>query len=272
MTGRVAGKAAIITGAARGIGRSNCLVLAREGADIVAVDIAQPLPQAGYQIGDLDELNSVVAEVKALGRKAISVKCDITKEDEVEKMAAAAIKEFGKIDILVNNAGIAHLALTNETSVEQWDFVMNVNVKGVFLCSKHVAPHMMKQNYGKIINTGSIAGRLESAFQSAYGVSKACIHALTRVLAGELAPYKINVNCVSPGCVDNTGMAIGVRGIIAATRGIAVEDNYSVSCQKYHLNKAAIYPEDISNAVLFLASDESRNIDGMVIYLDGGHP
>jgi NAD(P)-dependent dehydrogenase (short-subunit alcohol dehydrogenase family) len=271
MSGRVAGKVAIVTGAARGMGKSHCLVLAREGADIVAVDIAKQVKGADYSTGEADELTETVKEIKALGRKAIAVKCDVTNPTEVESMVATAIKEFGKIDILVNNVGLTTLIPTLKMTVEGWDFMMNVNLKSAFLCSKYVTPHMIEKGYGKIVNIGSISGRLESASAAAYGVSKAGVHALTHILAAELAPYKINVNCVAPGITDNTGMR-AVDKTYASKLGIAdPKEAYRLMCEKTHLLKRDIQPEDISNVVLFLASDESRNVDGMVVYCDGGH-
>jgi len=272
MAGRVDSKVAIVTGAARGLGRSHCIVLAREGADIVAVDIASPASQTNYKMADEDELNTTVKEVKALGRKAIAVKCDVTKAADVQNMVDVAIQEFGKIDILVNNAGIIRIgAISYEMPEELWDLIVDVNLKGTFLCCKYVVPHMIKQGSGKIINTGSTAGRQESAAGNAYGAAKAAVHGFTHVLAAELAPYKINVNCVAPGNVDTAQRKSG-SAVFAHRFGVAEKDTYQRQLEVNTLLKQVVTAEDVSNTVLFLATEESRNIDGMVIYVDGGHP
>jgi NAD(P)-dependent dehydrogenase (short-subunit alcohol dehydrogenase family) len=273
MAGRVEGKVAIVTGAARGIGRTHCLSLAKEGADIVAVDITRPVNLAAYKMGDEQELNGVVLEVKALGRRAIALKCDVSKADEVKKMFEDSFMEFGRIDILVNNVGVVRVGVQlTEMPEDVWDMLINVNLKSQFLCCKYVAPYMIRQGYGKIVNIGSIAGRLESATSAAYGVSKAGVHALTRVFAGELAAYKINVNCVAPGSIKNTGMRLDSDHVYAKKMGVEEDNAYKLMYETMHLMKREILPEDVSNAVVFLASDEARNIDGMVIYVDGGHP
>jgi NAD(P)-dependent dehydrogenase (short-subunit alcohol dehydrogenase family) len=273
MTGRVAEKVAIVTGGARGMGRSHCLALAREGAKVAVIDIAKNTPDSGYKMGGEDELNGVVKDIKAAGGQGIAVHCDVTNSDSIRQMTEAVIKEFGRIDILVNNVGVVRLE-TNLTEMTEdvWDFMIDVNLKSQFLCCKYVAPYMIKQSYGKIINIGSTSGRLESATTNAYGVAKAGVHAFTRVLAGELAPHKINVNCIAPGSIKDTGTKIIANAVFARRYGVPESEAYQAHVKKMHLLQREILPEDVSNAVVFLASDESRNIDGMVIYVDGGHP
>jgi len=270
MPGRVDGKVAIVTGAAHGMGRSHCLVLAREGADIAAVDICRDLPQASYHLAAESELSSVVNEIQALGRRAIGIRCDVTKGDEVEKMVKRVVDEFGKIDVLVNNVGISGGAPITEMTEEYWDFMLAVNLKSQFLCCKYVLPHMMRQQSGKIINIGSISGKEGTTGASAYSAAKGGVHIFTHALAKEVAPYNINVNCVGPGAV-NTPMLQGGAPRVAERAGIKEEEVYEYMCKGHHILGREILQEDVSNAVLFLASEESRNIDGLVIYVDGGH-
>jgi len=271
MAGRVEGKVAIVTGAAHGMGRSHCLVLAREGADIAAVDIAHDVPLNRYSLGSEDELSSAVNEIQALGRRAIGIKCDVSKGAEVEQMVERVVNEFGKIDILVNNVGVTGASgPITEMTEEEWDFMLAVNLKSQFLCCKYVLPHMMKQQYGKVINIGSVNGREGSAGTTAYCAAKGGVHNFTHALAKEAAPYNINVNCVAPCAVDTPMLQAGAA--MAPERyGIKEEKFYDYFCEMMHILGREITVEDISNAVLFLASEESRNIDGSVIYVDGGH-
>jgi len=270
MSARVAGKVAIVTGAAHGMGRSHCLVLAREGADIAAVDICRDLPEAQYPQAALDELNSAVSAIQAMGRRAIGIKCDVTKSDEVEEMVARVVREFGKIDVLVNNVGVSGGAPITEMTEEYWDFMLAVNLKSQFLCCKYVLPYMMKQQSGKIINIGSVSGKEGSTGASAYSAAKGGVHTFTHALAKEVAAYNINVNCVAPAAV-NTPMMRGVTPAVAEALGISEEEVYLNMCKTHHILGREILPDDVSHAVLFLASEESRNVDGLVIYVDGGH-
>jgi len=271
MAGRVEGKVAIVTGAAHGMGRSHCLVLAREGADIAAVDIARDVPLNRYSLGTEDELSSAVNEIQASGRRAIGIKCDVSKGAEVEQMVDRVVNEFGKIDILVNNVGITGASgPITEMTEEEWDFMLAVNLKSQFLCCKYVLPHMMKQQSGKVVNIGSVNGREGSGGTTAYCAAKGGVHNFTHALAKEVAPYNINVNCVAP-CAVNTPMLQGGASMAPERYGIKEEEFYDYFCKMMHILGREITVEDISNAVLFLASEESRNIDGSVIYVDGGH-
>jgi len=270
MAGRVDGKVAIVTGAARGMGRSHCLALAREGANIAGVDICRDLGLVSYSLAGEDEFNSVVDEVRALGRRAIGIRCDVTKSDEVERMVERVVDEFGRVDILVNNAGVTGGGPITEMTEEQWDLMLAVCLKSQFLCCKYVLPHMMKQQSGKIINIGSLAGREGHAGASAYSAAKGGVHIFTHALAKEVAPYNINVNCVAPGII-NTAMIRGSATRAAEMLGIKPEEVYGYMCKMYTILGREQTEEDVSNAVVFLASEEARNIDGSVIYVDGGH-
>lgn len=271
MAGRLKGKVAIVTGAAHGMGSSHAVALAREGADVAVVDICHDLPHVSYSLGTEAERNSVVKEIQALGRRAIGVDCDVSKADEVEKMVKRVVDEFGKIDILVNNAAIA-LVVTPlwEVREEQWDQIMDVNLKGTFLCCKYVLPHMIKQQHGKIINIGSVWGREGGAGGAPYSASKGGIHNFTHALAKDAAPYNINVNAVAPGLI-RTPMQQAAEKLTAAAMGLTPEEVYEQVRKTLTIFDRDVPAEDVSNAVVFLASEEARNIDGMVIYVDGGH-
>ena len=271
MAGRLEGKVAIVTGAARGMGASHAVALAKEGAAVAVVDVCRDLPHTPYSLGTQAERNSVVKEIQALGKRAIGIDCDVSKADEVERMVNRVVSEFGKIDILVNNAAISPVAQPLwEVEEELWDQVMGVNLKGTFLCCKHVLPHMIKQQCGKIINIGSVWGREGGAGAAPYCASKGGIHNFTHALAKDAAPYNINVNAVAPGLVK-TPMQLASAKAYGATMGLTPEEFNKQMIKTLSILNRDVAAEDVSNAVVFLASEEARNIDGLVIYVDGGH-
>jgi 3-oxoacyl-[acyl-carrier protein] reductase len=183
LTGRVV----IVTGAARGIGRAIALEFAREGANVIVNDI-------------LEEGSSVAGEIEKLGVKSIFVKADISKEQEVINMFSRAVDAFSRVDVLVNNAGIIRDALIHKISLEDWEAVIETNLKGAFLCCREAAKYMMRQGYGRIINISSVTGQMGNIGQSNYAASKAGIIGLTKALALELARYgDITVNAIAPG-------------------------------------------------------------------------
>lgn len=242
---KLAGKVAIVTGAAQGIGRATALTLAKEGADIVVNDIS------------LELAKKVADEIKSLGRQAQAIKADVSNSAEVSQMVNETLDNFKKIDILVNNAGIALVAPAEEMTEADWDKQININLKGQFLCSQAVGRQMIKQRKGKIINLASVQGHRSSPGFAAYCASKGGVLQLTGVLAVEWAKYNINVNAVSPGLTDTSGAR--------SSR----QDSWEKRSKTIPLGKAN-KPEDIANAVLFLASSESDNITGQAIIVDGG--
>ena len=243
------GKTAIVTGSGRGIGEGIALVLAREGANVVV------------NARKAEECEGVVKKIVSLGGKAIAVAADVSKKAEVTAMAAETVKQFGAIDILVNNAGIeGHPCLTKDLSEEQWDRVMSVNLKGVFLCCQAVIPQMMKQNKGRIVNIGSTAGIRMTFFGSLeYTASKHGVAGLNQHLAWELADSNITVNTVCPGGVQTPLMEAGttpeyremtVKRLVPLGRFTTIEE--------------------IGEAVSFLASDRAAMITGQMLAVDGG--
>jgi 3-oxoacyl-[acyl-carrier protein] reductase len=249
---KLEGKVAIVTGAGRGIGRTIALELAKAGADIV--------------IADLDESTSsqVKKEVEELGRKALVVSVNVTQWADAERTVNETLSRFGRIDILVNNAGISpkgkggtYIPIT-DIEEEFWDRVMDVNLKGVFNFSKAVSPTMMKQQSGKIVNIGSIAGlNGEGASSGAYHVSKAAVICLTKVHARDLGPYNVNVNVIAPGRI--------LTDMSAVTNPVTAE-----AIKKATPLGRFGAQTDISRAVLFLASDSSDFITGETLVVDGG--
>ena len=245
-------KVAVVTGASRSIGRGVALALAEGGCSVVV----------NYR-KSREEADEVVNSIKKMGGKAISIKCDVSKRDEVEDMFAATIDEFGKVDILVNNAGVAQGGSLLETTDEIWDIQMAVNLKGVFLCSQVAARHMVDRNYGKIVNISSNSGfGIAMNGETGYAVSKAGVIQLTKSSAFDLGKHNINVNCVAPGAVDTVML-----------RGTRSEAEYEKVLEGRR-NRASLgitgTPEDIANAVLFFASDKSRYITGKTLLVDGG--
>jgi 3-oxoacyl-[acyl-carrier protein] reductase len=249
--GKLDNKVALVTGAARGIGREIALTLAREGADIVANALNAP------------NLETLVSEIEKMGRKAIAVTADISKKTDVDRMVDTAIAAFGKIDILVCNAGITRFAPFLEMSEEDWDAVVDVDMKGTFLCGQSVAKHMVTRKYGKIVNISSLSGMgARNERMANYAASKAGVNNLSRVMALALGDHGINVNVVAPGVI-NTEMGLARR---TPAELAAYHELYKQQTALHRVGEA----QDIANVVLFLASDDSSFITGQVIVSDGG--
>lgn len=239
---RLDGKVAIVTGAAAGIGETTARLFAAEGAKVVACDIS------------MEPLEEIVKSIKAEGGEAIAVKCDVSQEGDVKEMIQTTIQEFGKINILINNAGITRDTLTPRMTVENWDLVMSINLKGTFLCSKYALAKM--ERGGKIVNTASIA-TLGNKGQSNYAASKMGVIGLTRTLALEYSRKKICINAIAPGAVDTPMLQ-------------AVPEKMREKMIEMIPLGEAIPPIDIARAHLFLASDEANFITGQCIFVDGG--
>lgn len=239
------GKVAVVTGASRGIGRSIALALAAKGAKIVAVDV------------DENGTKAMAAEIAALGGEAIGVQGNVTVADDAEKMMNAAVEAFGRVDILVNNAGITRDGLLLRMKDEEWDAVLNVNLKGAFLCTRAAAKVMTKQRYGRIINIASVVGQMGNSGQANYCASKAGLMGLTKSNARELARRNITVNAVAPGFIA-TDMTDALPE--------KVKQELLAQIPLERLGTA----DDIANAVLFLAAENSAYITGQVIAVNGG--
>jgi len=237
---KLKGRVAIVTGAAMGIGRAIALTLAKEGADVVVVDI------------DPKQANKVANEIKALGRKAIAMKADVTDSGEVKLMAKSTLDEFGKIDILVNNAGQGareRACLFCDSTEEAWDFVIGLNLKGVLNCCRAVIEHMIQRRSGKIVSIASRLGVVGGAGMADYSAAKAGVIGFSKALAKELASYGIYVNCVSPGPIETRQMNLNSPEQIEMLK------------QKTGLGRLG-KPEEVAYMVAFLVSDEAKFITG----------
>lgn len=239
------GKIALVTGAGRGIGRSIAMSLAKQGADLILVDLG------------LDDVVKVADEIRELGQRAVALQGNVANGASVEEFVKKAVTELGRIDILVNNAGITRDTLLMRMKEEDWDAVINVNLKGTFLCTKAVSKIMMKQRYGRIVSIASVIGLRGNAGQSNYGASKAGIIGFTKSAARELASRNITVNAVAPG-------------FIATNMTDILSDDLKERLQTEIPLGRIGNPDDIANAVVFLASDSASYITGQTIAVDGG--
>lgn len=251
------GKSALVTGAARGIGKAIALRFAQEGARIVLNDINK------------ESLEEAVREIEKVSREGVIYKsADISKSKEVKELSRYVTEELGVIDILVNNAAISRIVPFLDTSEKLWDRTMEVNLKGAFLCCQAVIPGMIKKGKGKIINMSSQSGKRGSKWHAAYCVSKFGIIGLTQSLALELAPYKINVNAVCPGVVF-TPLWEEQASNHARRRGIDEKQVKEDLIKKIPLGRLGT-PEEVANLVLFLASSRSDYMTGQAVNLSGG--
>lgn len=239
-------RVALVTGSGRGIGRAIALRLAEAGASLVINDFGDPAPA-----------NSVAEEISKMGRPAAVIMADVSQSADVTRMVAEAVEKYGQIDILVNNAGIARDQLLVRMSDDDWDKVLMVNLKSVFLCTRAVLRHMIKQRRGRIISISSVSGLVGNPGQANYAAAKAGILGFTRTVAKEVASRGITANAVAPGLID-------------AGLGQALKEEYREEFKKHIPLGFLGTPRDVAEAVAFLASDEARYITGQVLNVDGG--
>ncbi len=236
---------AFITGAAQGIGKAVAIGMAKEGADIGVVDT------------DVEKAEITAQSIRALGVKSLAIKLDVSMQTEVARAFGTFVKEFGKLDILVNNAGITRDALILRMKEEDWDTVLNVNLKGTFLCCKEAVRQMVKQQYGKIISISSVVAFTGNTGQVNYSASKAGIVGLTKTIAKEYASRGIRANAVAPGFIK-TAMTD------------AMPEKTREEMKKSIPLGSLGTPADVANAVVFLASRESDYLTGQVLHINGG--
>ena len=246
---RLKDKIALVTGSSRGVGRAVALGFAKEGAKVVI----------NYTSNE-NAANEVVDAIQAMGSEAIAVKADVAKKKDVEGLVGTAVDTFGKIDILVNNAGFTRPALMIKMTEDQWDQVVDIHLKGAFLCSQAAGVRMKEQNSGKIINVTSVAGLVGTVGQINYSAAKGGVLSMTKSIARELARYNVCCNVISLGIVA-TDMTEKIR---------SDEKLRDIYMNRILLKRFA-EPDDISPAFVFLASGESNYITGQLLCVDGGY-
>ena len=239
------GKVALVTGGAQGIGKVVALLFAQNGADLVISDI------------NLEKAEETAKEIESIGRKAMAIKVDVANFDDVNRMTQAVIERFGHIDILINNAGITRDKLILRMTEEDWDAVLNINLKGTFNCTKVVVRHMAKQRSGKIVNIASVVGEMGNAGQANYAASKAGVIGFTKTIAREFAQRGINVNAIAPGYIQ-TSMTD------------ALPEKVKEELKRLIPMERLGQPEDVAQAVLFFVSEASSYITGQVLNVNGG--
>jgi 3-oxoacyl-[acyl-carrier protein] reductase len=246
---RLKGKSTVVTGGGRGVGRAVSLAFAREGADVV-VNYATRVESA----------SEVVKEIEKMGRKAVAIRGNVVNKTDCEGIIQAAIDHFGKIDILVNNAGVSRPAMLSKMTEEQWDEVLDIHLKGAFLCTQAASPCFMEQHGGRIINVTSVAGIVGTTGQVNYASAKGGLVAFTKSCAREFAKYGVTANVISLGIVS-TEMTQKLQGDPKLRE---------IYLKRILLNRYA-EPEDVAPAFVFLASDDARYITGQLLCVDGGY-
>ncbi|HEY7348255.1 MAG TPA: 3-oxoacyl-ACP reductase FabG [Ktedonobacterales bacterium] len=249
--GRLDGRVAFVTGAGRGIGAATALRLAEEGARVTLADV------------DTENCAQVAREIETLGSEALVVACDVSNADAVQQAVDQAASKFGRLDILVNNAGITRDNLLFKMSDGDWDAVINVHLKGAFLCSRAAQKYMVEQHYGRIISMSSTSA-LGNRGQTNYSTAKAGLQGMTRTLAIELGPFGVTANAIAPGFIDTEMTRATARRL-----GITPEQMIEEASKRIPVRRVG-QPRDIANVICFLASEEAGFVSGQVIYVAGG--
>lgn len=275
---RLKGKVALVTGAARGQGRSHVLTLAREGADILALDVAADIEQIPYRMATRGELEQLTADVEALDRRIIAVQGDVRQQADLDDLVARGIAEFGQIDVVVANAGVWTLNSLWDLSEEEWAAVVDVDLSGVWRTVKAVSPHMIERQEGSIILISSAQAHEGGAGNASYVAAKHGVSGLMKSAALELGPHGIRVNEICPGVIDTAimdwqGAYDMVAGVTGDDEGGGTREMLEDAVHAAHLlkDRGMLKPQSTSNAVLWLASDESADVTGLELFVDAGH-
>ncbi len=249
--GRLEGRVAFVTGAGRGIGAATALRMAEEGARVVLADI------------DAEGCQQVSAELNRLGSESLALVCNVTDNAMVQDAMAQTVSRFGQLDILVNNAGVIRDNMLFKMSEDDWETVMNVHLKGAFLCSRAAQKYMVEQKYGRIVSLSSTSA-LGSRGQANYSAAKAGLQGFTRTLSIELGQFGITVNAVAPGFIDTE-----MTRTTARRQGIDPEQRIAEASKIIPVRRVG-QPRDVANVICFLCSDEASFVSGQVIYVAGG--
>jgi len=250
------GRRALVTGGSKGIGRAIALSLAQAGADVAV------------SARTLSELEAVAAEIQARGRRGPAITCDVTDPEQVQQLATQASQKLGGVDILVNNAGTAQSHKFLGHPDQLWHRLIAVNLTSVYLVSKAIAPQMVAQNWGRIINVASIAAKVGGKYMTAYAASKHGVLGLTRTMAVELMPHQITVNAICPGYVDTPMTEASIANVVERTGMSQTEARQTI--EKMNAQGRLIEPEEVAAVALLLAQDVSKGITGQAINVDGG--
>lgn len=246
------GKAVIVTGASSGLGADAARAYAKQGADVALLARRK------------EKLEAVAAEIQSMGRKAIAIQCDVSKEESVKNAIDEVLKAFGKIDILLNNAGVAVRGGVHTLAEEEWDKSMDINVKGMFLVSKYVVPEMIKQNYGKIVNVSSINGLIADKddifIRHSYNASKAAVLGLSKGMAASYARYNITVNTICPGLFESEMTANTLF------KSEAFLNLYNHLCPANRPGRRG----ELNGTIIYFSSDASSYVTGQYVVIDGG--
>ena len=245
------GRVAFVTGAGRGIGAATALRLAEDGARVILADI------------DPEGCKQVAADIEKVGSQALAVTCNVADREAVESAVQQGVERFGRLDILVNNAGVLRDNLLFKMSDDDWDTVMNVHLKGAFLCSRAAQKYMVEQKYGRIISLSSVSA-LGNRGQANYSTAKAGLQGFTRTLAIELGPFGITANAVAPGFIDTE-----MTRATARRQGHDPQQVIEMASKSIPVRRVG-QPRDVANVICFLASEESSYVTGQIIYVAGG--
>jgi SDR family mycofactocin-dependent oxidoreductase len=271
--GMLDGKVALITGGSRGQGRAHALTCAREGAEVIIVDIADQMSTVPYKMASQDDLDETVKGIEAYDRRALAIKADVRDQRQLDEAVSRGIAEFGKIDILIANAGIWTMAPFWELTDEQWDQMIGVNLTGVWKSAKAVTPHMIERGTGSIVITSSTNGWEAGLNYAHYVASKHGVIGLMKNIALELAPYGIRCNSISPGAIktpmtNNQGGYDMFAGHPGGTEAEMIEGGYHFPALK---GTTFMDPQVIADTALYLNSDLAAKVTGVTIPVDAGH-
>jgi SDR family mycofactocin-dependent oxidoreductase len=263
------GKVAFVTGAAHGQGRVHAQHYARHGADVVCLDISENMETVPYDLGTPEELEETASMVEDEGQEVLTVRADVSDEAQVEAAVDEALDEFGHIDILANNAGIESISELTQMDEQMWDELLDVNLKGVWLCCKHVGKHFIDRgDGGKIVSTASTAAEAGVPANGHYVAAKHGVRGLTKTLALELAEYDVNVNCIGPTAINTTM----VQGMIESAGEEFMEEIGALSgpTNIFDPEAGVIEERDITEAYMWLSSDAARYVTGVYLPVDAG--